>query len=277
MGEPVSKIITLTTDFGFSDPFVGIMKGVMLRINPSLQVVDITHQIEPYNILEAALILGSYYSYYPPGTIHVVVVDPGVGSQRRPILAWTKDYYFIAPDNGVLSRVYQDTRFQGVRELTARQYFLEEISSSFHGRDVFSPVAAWLTTGVEHATLGEKVEDYVRLDIPQPKWVAENEIQGEIVYVDRFGNLTSNISELMIRQKIASAQERERVQIWMGPVEIDGIKRFYAEGKPGELSATINSWGHLEVYLNMGNADQAMGGTKGQPIKITVRFDRSSG
>lgn len=277
MGEPVSKIITLTTDFGFSDPFVGIMKGVMLRINPSLQVVDITHQIEPYNILEAALILGLYYSYYPPGTIHVVVVDPGVGSQRRPILAWTKDYYFIAPDNGVLSRVYQDSGFQGVRELTERQYFLEELSSSFHGRDVFSPVAAWLTTGLEQPTLGEKVEDYVRLDIPQPKWVAENEIRGEIVYVDRFGNLTSNISEPMIRQKIASARERERVQIWMGPMEIDGIKRFYAEGKPGELSATINSWGHLEVYMNLGNADQAMGGTKGQPIKITVRFDRSSG
>ena len=274
MGEPISKIITLTTDFGLGDPFVGIMKGVMLRIDPTLRLVDITHQIEPYNILEAALVLATYYPYYPSGTVHVVVIDPGVGSPRRPILAWTEDHYFIAPDNGVLSQVYQDSRFQGVRELTARHYFLGDVSSTFHGRDVFSPVAARLTAGVEPSALGPHIQDYVRLGIPQPWWVTDEEIQGEIIYIDRFGNLASNISESLIGHRIASSQTRDKVNIEMGSVDIQGLNSFYGERSPGEPGAVINSWGYLEVYLNLGNATQSLGIGKGQSLR--VRFNGST-
>ncbi|MBI2877134.1 MAG: SAM-dependent chlorinase/fluorinase [Candidatus Tectomicrobia bacterium] len=264
MSAPVSQIVTLTTDFGLQDPFVGAMKGVMWRIHPRLQLVDITHQIEPYQILEAALVLPAFYPYYPVGTIHLVVVDPGVGGPRRPILAETRDYYFVAPDNGVLSMVYRDPAFQGVREITARHYFLEEISATFQGRDLFAPVAAWLASGVEPAGLGEEIQDYVRLAFPEPQWVGERELGGEILYVDRFGNLISNLPGSMI------PGDRAGVRIRLGPIEIQGINRFYGEGPPGEPQAILNSWGTLEVYIDQGNAHRSLGMGKGQRLSVLL-------
>lgn len=269
MSERVSQLITLTTDFGLQDPFVGAMKGVMLRINPYLHLVDITHQIAPYDVMEAALILSSFYAYYPEGTLHLVVVDPGVGSPRRPILAWTRDHKFIAPDNGVLSMVYRDKEFQGVREIAARQYFLEEVSATFQGRDIFAPVAAWLASGVEPSLLGGEIRDYIRLAIPEPRWAGEKELCGEVLYVDRFGNLMSNIPESLIRRRLSSLEGREKVRIRLGAVEIRGINRFYGEGRPGEPGAILNSWGYLEIYVNQGNARHVLGMGKGQAVSAS--------
>lgn len=271
MTELVPRIVTLTTDFGLNDPFVGAMKGVMLRINPHLQLVDITHQVEPYRVMEAALVLSAFYAYYPVGTIHLVVVDPDVGGPRRPILAWTRDHYFIAPDNGLLSVVYRDKELQGVREIVAAQYFLEEVSATFHGRDIFAPVAAWLASGVEPSVLGGEIQDYVRLDIPQPRWAGEKELCGEVLYVDRFGNLMSNIPESLIRRRLSSPEGREKVRICLGPLEIRGINRYYGEGRPGEPGAILNSWGYLEIYVSQGNACHALGMGKGQTL--CARFE----
>ncbi|MBI1987755.1 MAG: SAM-dependent chlorinase/fluorinase [Nitrospinae bacterium] len=268
MSEPISRIITLTTDFGLQDPFVGAMKGVMLRINPHLQLVDITHQIGPYQVMEAALVLNAFYPYYPAGTIHLVVVDPGVGGPRRPILAWTQGHYFIAPDNGVLSMIYRDKELQGVREIAARQYFLEEVSATFHGRDIFAPVAAWLSSGLEPSVLGGEIQDYVRLTIPEPHWAGEKELCGEVLYVDRFGNLMSNIPESLIRHRPFSPEGREKVRIRLGLLEIRGIHRFYGEGRPGEPGAILNSWGYLEIYVNQGNARHSLGMGKGQALWV---------
>jgi S-adenosyl-L-methionine hydrolase (adenosine-forming) len=187
-------IITLTTDFGLNDHFVGAMKGVILEIAPEAQIVDISHAVQAFDILDGALTISQAYSYFPSGTVHMVVVDPGVGTARRPLILTGDRHLFVAPDNGVLSLIYDRQERLSVRHVTAEHYFLPQRSNTFHGRDIFSPVAAYLAKGLAPERFGEEITDYVRFAAPRPKPVDERTLRGVVLKVDRFGNLVTNIT-----------------------------------------------------------------------------------
>src|SRR5213078_117734 len=187
-------IVTLTTDFGLNDHFVGTMKGVILKIVPNAEIVDICHSVQAFDILDGALALAQAYSYFPTRTVHLVVVDPGVGSARRPILASSDKYNFVAPDNGVLSLMYAREERLNVRHITAEHYFLQPMSNTFHGRDLFAAVAGWLSKGVEVAKFGEEITDFVRFAAPKPKVVSDKLMKGVVLKSDKFGNLITNFT-----------------------------------------------------------------------------------
>src|ERR1700747_1614430 len=183
-------IITLTTDYGTNDHLVGTLKGVILKINPEVTIVDITHNVAPFDLLDGALAIGSGYSFFPPRTIQFVVVNPGVGTDRRPLLVTAGNQYFIAPDNGVLSMVYEREPDLIVRHANAEHYYLQPVSKTFHGRDVFAPVAAWLSKNWQPASMGEDITDFKRFALPRPK-SSEGTLKGIVMRVDTFGNLVT--------------------------------------------------------------------------------------
>src|SRR5271167_4363265 len=189
-----TAIITLTTDFGLNDHFIGAMKGVILEIAPEAQIIDISHAVQAFDILDGALTISQAYSYYPSGTVHMVIVDPGVGTARRPVILTGDRHLFVAPDNGVLSLIYDREERISVRHVTADHYFLLNRSNTFHARDVFAPVAAFLAKGVAPDRFGEEITDYVRFGAPRPKPVDERTLRGVVLKVDRFGNLITNIT-----------------------------------------------------------------------------------
>ena len=266
--RPINPIITLITDFGLADPYVGTMKGVMVSINPLARLIDITHEVTGHDVLEAALILEASYRYFPEGTVHLVVVDPTVGSERRPILALTDRYAFVGPDNGVLSPALGDPTFQRCIELTARRYFLDEIGSTFHGRDIFAPVAAWLAKGVEPEAFGEEIDDYVQLPIPEAT-VGEEAVEGRIIYIDRFGNLVSNITPRMI-EALQARTGRQKVAIHIAGRSIGRILPSYDDGSTAEPGAVINSWGNLEIFVKRADASSLLGVRRGEPVVVRV-------
>src|SRR5580704_16890702 len=184
-------IVTLTTDFGLSDHFVGVMKGVILGIQPAAQLIDISHGVQPYDIADGAFTIVQAYRYFPKKTVHVVVVAPGVGSARRPLLAEVAGQYFVAPDNGVLSMIFAREQPK-VRHITSERYFLDPVSRTFHGRDLFSPVAAHLAAGVKPAKFGQRIEDYIRASFEQPAQTSQHIWTGIILKADHFGNLVTN-------------------------------------------------------------------------------------
>src|SRR5215467_13616800 len=187
-------LITFTTDFGVTEHYVGVMKGVIQNINPGVAIVDITNGVQSFDILDGALAISQAYSYFPKDTIHLVVVDPGVGGARRPILVNAGLYQFVAPDNGVLSLVYEREERVSVRHITAEHYFRPNVSSTFHGRDVFAPVAAYLSKGVDTAKFGDEISDYVRFLAPKPKATSEKAWKGIVLKTDKFGNLVINVT-----------------------------------------------------------------------------------
>ncbi|MFQ5443458.1 MAG: S-adenosyl-l-methionine hydroxide adenosyltransferase family protein [Nitrospinales bacterium] len=257
-------IITLTTDFGLHDPFVGIMKGVILNIIPDVELVDITHQIDPQNVLQAALVLQTAHSYFPDETVHLVVVDPGVGSNRRSIAARIGAYTFIAPDNGVLTPILKADACRTF-ELTEQKYFLETISSTFHGRDIFAPAAAWAAKGTELSEMGRPIDDPVTLDLPDP--VFQNGIlTGQIVYIDRFGNLMSNISGEMLNRHIKNT---DKLVIKIGHKQIRGMSSSYSQRHAGEIGSLLNSWNNLEIFCREGDASALLKCGIGQKIIVT--------
>ena len=239
-------VITLTTDFGLDDPFVGIMKGVILNLAPSVRIIDITHGIEPQNILQASLALESAHAYFPKNTVHLVVVDPGVGSERRPIAVKTKSATFVGPDNGVLTLAIKTS--SRVYELTKSKYFLDSLSSTFHGRDVFAPASAWIAIGTPLSKMGRKISDPHILELPQPR-IHESTITGEIITIDRFGNLISNIPKELLPQT-----QTDSMSLQIGKRRIRVLKSYYSQCKPGEVGCLINSWGKLEIFCRDGNA-----------------------
>lgn len=248
-----SRLITLTTDFGSSDHFAGTMRGVILGVNPAAQLVDLCNSVNSFDVLDGALTLAQAYRYFPTDTIHLVVVDPGVGSTRRPLLVQTSKHYFIAPDNGVLSLVLEQEERVLVRHITASHHFLQPVSNTFHGRDVFAPCAGWLSKGVEPEKFGDEITDYVRFALPQPKPVAERALKGAVIKVDKFGNLITNLSTENAPALFAADA---RVNIKVGQAVVTSIRCNYAEGKPGELFAVLNSMGLLEIACNRGSAAQ---------------------
>jgi len=260
------SIITLTTDFGTSDPFVAAMKGVILSINPDAQLVDISHDIRPYDVMEAAYVIAQVYHNFPPRTVHLVVVDPGVGTARRPLIVSADRYVFVAPDNGVLSVIYSREESLSVRHIAASHYFLEPVSNTFHGRDIFAPVAAWLSRQVETTKFGELVTDYIKFIPPVPKRVSEKQVKAIVLRVDRFGTLMTNLTAADLPELF---QEKPAAfKITVGKGEITQFKTAYAEGTPSELFAILGSSGFVEIASNRGSASQALG--VGRGVEVTV-------
>ncbi len=259
-------LITLLTDFGDRDYFVASMKGVILSIHPDVHIVDLSHQIASYQIEEAGYMLYSCYRSFPDGTIHVCVVDPGVGSTRRPILIATSRYYFLAPDNGLLSRVLREERDLEIRQIEAAQYRLQLEGATFDGRDLFAPAAAWLAKGEAVSSFGRVIDDPVMRSIADPIRQGKA-LLGQIEYVDRFGNLISNITEKHI-QEFLRAAGRRHLTIHAGPCAIIGLVASYSEGRCDTPSALINSCGKLEIFLDRNSASQRLQIAVGGEIRL---------
>jgi S-adenosylmethionine hydrolase len=262
-----SRIIALLTDFGYRDPFVGIMKGVMLGINPDLQLIDLSHGAAPQGIREAALVLSASCPYFPPHTIFLVVVDPGVGGTRRPIVVETADHLFVGPDNGVLGLALDQAEVRRVIHVTETRYFRQPVSRTFHGRDVFAPLAAWLSRGAQAHEMGTTIDDYQHLELPRPRVQAGEELAGEVIYQDHFGNLITNIAEAWVTE-IWGAPPWPGIELHINASVIRGLDSHYAQRPPQELGIIINSWGLLEVFANGGSAAQATGAVEGRPVRI---------
>ncbi|MGH9698446.1 MAG: SAM hydrolase/SAM-dependent halogenase family protein [Candidatus Acidiferrales bacterium] len=257
-------IITLTTDYGTNDHFVGAMKGVILNIHPEATIVDITHSVIPHDILDGALAIGQVYKYFPPRTIHVVVVDPGVGTPRRPILVAGDTHYFVAPDNGVLSVIYDQSDAIHAWHITSEHYFLSPVSTTFHGRDIFAPVAGWLSKSWQTQAFGEEITDQVRFAIPKPKTAGAG-IKGVVLRVDHFGNLITNITP---EDAPALVAPEGKFTIRAGNAEIRKVLQNYAQGAAGEPFGVIGSTGFLEISVNKGSAAKTLAAARGAEVTV---------
>lgn len=268
-------IVTLTTDFGLNDHFVGTMKGVILDIVPDAQIVDICHSVQAYDILDGALTIAQAYNYFPAGTVHVVVVDPGVGTARRPIVASTERHHFVAPDNGVLSLMYAREERLHVRHITSEHYFLQPISNTFHARDIFAPAAAYLAKRVDSEKFGEEITDYVRFNAPRPK-SAPGGLKGVVLKVDRFGNLITNITA-QDAPALFETPAPPVLKLVVGKREVGSLRTAYAEGAPGEVFAIVGSMGYLEVAANRASAAQTIGVGKGAEVALFLEGASAAG
>jgi S-adenosylmethionine hydrolase len=261
-------VITLLTDFGSADHYAAAMKGAMLGICPDAQLVDISHEIAPYAIAEAAFTLAQAWACFPKGTVHVIVVDPGVGSARRPLLVEAEGHRFVAPDNGVLTMLYDTVPVNEVREITASRYFRHPVSRTFHGRDIFAPVAAHVANGVAPAEFGAPIEDYLRLGFASPARIGEKTWTGTILKVDRFGNLITNFdSETWQRLDTDDAP----FEMGVGGQLVSRMASNYADEMPGgELFVIGGSAGLLEISVNQGSAAQRAGARSGDPVEVRL-------
>jgi S-adenosyl-L-methionine hydrolase (adenosine-forming) len=262
------SIVTLTTDFGLSDHYVGVMKGVILNTNPEVDLIDICHEVRPYDLLDGAFAIAHAYRYFPPRTIHMVIVDPGVGSARRPLLVSADNHYFIAPDNGVLSLVYARAEDLTVRHITSSHYFLEPVSQTFHGRDIFAPCAGWLSRHVEPEKFGDPIADFIRFTAPQPKKVNDRLLKGVVLRVDRYGSLMTNLTPADVPELFT--ENPPAFKIIVGKSEVTRIKGNYSQGAPGEVFAILGSSGYLEISANRGSAAQTLAVGKGAEVGVVL-------
>ncbi|MCG6879850.1 MAG: SAM-dependent chlorinase/fluorinase [Deltaproteobacteria bacterium] len=261
-------IITLLTDFGLKDPYVGIMKGVILGLNRAVSIVDLTHRIKPGDINGAACVLQESFSFFPPSTIHVAVVDPGVGTDRRPILVKSRNHFFVGPDNGLFWPIIQSDPQVLMVHLTNQNYFLPRISRTFHGRDIFAPVAGHLSLGIDPLAMGERFTNPIRLPHETPTLKGDT-LLGRAVRVDYFGNVITNIH----REELARFLGNRQMLIRVGKETIEGVVNTYADGPKGKLLALFGSTDHLEIAVNSGRADRLLNidGTQSLPV---VAVDR---
>ena len=259
-----APILTLTSDFGLSDHYVAVMKGVILSICPQARIVDVSHGVSPFEIAEGAYLIAQAYPCFPPKTVHVVVVDPGVGTARRPILLEAAGQYFVGPDNGVLSMVYSREKSK-VRLISNDRYFRKPVSRTFHGRDIFSPVAAHLAAGVPPPRMGKLIQDYLRPSFEKPQRTGKRTWTGRILKIDRFGNIVTNfhVSEF-------ADLERKNFALAIGPRQVGVMAHNYAECGPGELFLIAGSSGYLEVSVSQGSAAKAIGCETGAPAELMI-------
>jgi S-adenosyl-L-methionine hydrolase (adenosine-forming) len=257
-------ILTLTTDFGLADHYVGTMKGVVLGICPQAQIVDISHGVTPYAIPEGAYLIAQAYRYFPKKTVHVVVVDPGVGTARRAIVAEAAGQYFVAPDNGVLGMILAREKHI-VRELTNERYFRKPVSQTFHGRDVFSPAAAHLAAGVKAGSMGRRVRDHLCPDFETPQPAGAHSWTGRVLHIDHFGNIITSF-----RASDFPNLARGRFSLEVGSRPVGVLARNYAGGAPGELFVIAGSGGYLEVSIGQGSAAHAVGCKPGAPVELRL-------
>jgi hypothetical protein len=255
-----SRIVTLLTDFGTRDPFVGVMKGVILGICPDVRLVDLTHDVAPQDVLEAALVLESSARFFPGGTVHLAVVDPGVGSRRRALAISAAGQRFVGPDNGLFSAALGEPGWMAV-SLENPEYRLAEVSQTFHGRDIFAPAAAHLASGIALERFGPPVTDPMRLRFPDCR--LENGVWiGEVIGADRFGNLVTSVTARRLGAPGAG---------WV--VELDGrilgrLVSCYADGSEGEPTAIIGSSGRVEIFVRNANAQAVLGARRGTPVRV---------
>jgi hypothetical protein len=260
------SVITLLTDFGDRDWFVASMKGAILGINPQARIVDLSHQVRPHQVEEAAYLLHASYRYFPDGTVHVAIVDPGVGSARRPLLVATSRHFFVAPDNGLLSYIYREETGVEVRQIENKQYRLDSEGATFDGRDLFAPAAAWLTRGRQAGSYGKLIQDPVKLPLTEPFWEG-NALKGTIIYVDRFGNLISNLTPFHIKD-VQGRTRRPDVSVRIGGITIEGLARSYSQGDPDVPRALVNSNGQVEVFLRETSAAERLKLARGARIDL---------
>ena len=258
----MGSLITLCTDFGLRDGYVAAMKGTILSIAPNAKLVDISHDVTRQSVREGAFVLSSACRFFPADTVHLVVVDPGVGGSRRAVAVRTERFTFVAPDNGVLSLALQCEQVLQAVALTERAYWRgEEISRTFHGRDIFAPVAAHLANGLPLSALGEPVADLLHLTWPTPQRGSDNSITGQVVHVDHFGNIISDIPGEMLLG-------RSNWRIVVGKAHITGLSATYASASPGELVALIGSHGNLEIAVRGGRADRVADAAVGAVVRV---------
>ena len=261
-----NPVITLTTDYGTNDHLVGVLKGVILRILPNATIVDINHHVVPFDVLDGALTIAAAYRYFPARTVHMVVVDPGVGTARRPILVNADQFYFVAPDNGVLSLIYERESAVSVRHITSEHYFLNPVSNTFHGRDIFAPVAAWMAKTYQTEAMGEEISDYVKFALPRPK-AAGTAKKGLVLRVDSFGNLVTNFTAEDLPQG-AGAEGKIKLQVAGKPVE--KLAQTFAQGAAGEPVALVGSSGFVEIAVNKGQAARVLGANRGAEVILEI-------
>lgn len=261
------SFLTLTTDFGTKDGFVGTMKGVIWKICPQVQIADISHEISPQNVLEGAIALWRAYPFFPEGTIHVAVVDPGVGTSRRAIAGKLGPNYFVAPDNGLLTPMIEDAEAKGwpveFVDCSNPKYWLPNVSHTFHGRDIFSPVGAWLATGLDLNELGPVITDVMRTPLPKPQKTA-NGWKASIMVVDVFGNCTTNLPA-------AEVEGIQDIEFTLQGKTVSGLVTSYGHRKPGELVALVDSEAFIEIAVVNGSAARTLGVKVGDEVEIVVR------
>jgi S-adenosylmethionine hydrolase len=268
----VSGIITLTTDFGLKDPYVGIMKGVILSINPGARVIDISHQSKAGFIFHASTLIQEAYPFFPEGTVHMAVVDPGVGGERRPILVKTRAHFFIGPDNGIFWPIIKAHQSVKVIHLTANKFFLPHESHTFHGRDIFAPVAAHLSRGADPSEMGPSIDDPVPIEFPAPQQKGDI-ISGHVMRIDHFGNLITNIQRKELETFLGSRQP----VITVGKLIVEGMHKMYGEALAGEALALIGSSDYLEIAVNLGRACDVTGMNREGIIGMEIEVSRSQG
>lgn len=267
----MTAVISLTTDFGLADEYVGVMKGAILSIAPQAPIVDLTHAIADQDLQQTAYIIDNAHRSFPPGTIHVVVVDPGVGSERRIVLLAAHGQLFLAPDNGVLTLVLASAPSCQAFQVSRQAQGIDTCSTTFHGRDIFAPTAARLANGLTAEQVGPPcpVDRLVRLELPRPAISADgSRINGQVVYIDKFGNLMTNIDREQIARLQALRPDRP-LKVRLGPTAIGGLHSYYAQVEVGAPLALIGSRGRLEISLNQGNAAAFFGSRRGAEVVLT--------
>jgi S-adenosyl-L-methionine hydrolase (adenosine-forming) len=257
-------ILTLTTDFGVSDHYVGVMKGVILSICPEAQIVDISHDVTPHEIEEGGYLIAQAWRYFPKKTVHVVVIDPGVGSSRRPLLMEAGSHYFVAPDNGVLAMIFSAEKHK-IRLISNERYFLQPVSRTFHGRDIFAPVAANIAKGLPASRVGKQIEDYLKPVSGKPQRSGKRTWVGKVLKIDRFGNIVTSFHVADFPYL-----ERQNFTLSVGPVSTSVLARNYTECSPGELFVLIGSGGYYEVSLSQGSASKQIRCGPGGPVELVL-------
>jgi len=244
------------------------MKGVILNINPDVEIVDICHKVASYDIFDAAFTLAQSYRFFPSDTIHLVVVDPGVGTARRPLLVRTMAYKFVAPDNGVLSLIYEREENVEVRHITSDHYFLNPVSNTFQGRDIFAPVAGWLSRWVEVDKFGDPITEYTKFSSPKPKHVSDSLIKGVAMKVDKFGNIITNLTPEDVPQLFL--ENPPSFKIIINEQEITRLNLSYSMGKPSEVFAIVGSSGYIEICTNRGSAAKLLNANRGVEVGVVL-------
>ena len=252
-------IITFTTDFGLRDHFVAAMKGVILSVNPDAKLVDISNLVPPQDIFTGAFTLSKAWSYFPYGTVHLAIVDPGVGAARKGLAVDAGGHFFVSPNNGILTYVFEEHPGFEAYEITAEHYYRRPVSSAFHGRDIYAPIAAWISKGVPLHQIGDRLQDPLRLQLPAIQRVKDTLIQGQILAVNRFGNLITNLKP---------ADVPRTYKILAGQREITSIRRTYQEGAPGEVFVVPGSTGYLEIAVKDGSAASVINIKAGSPVGV---------
>lgn len=260
-GQPLPPLVTLTTDFGTQDPYVAAVKGVLHRECPGVRIEDLSHEVGPQNLIECALFVAGAAPWFPGGTIHLVVVDPGVGSSRTPIAVQAGGHHFVCPDNGLLSLYLAGYPEAEARTIANPAFMLPEVSATFHGRDIFAACAARLAAGVSFEEVGPVAEQLVSLALPRPRAEEDGRIQGVVIHVDHFGNCITNIRRDDLR-------ENAPYRVQFGGRALPGIYAHYAAARPNQPLALFGSTGYLEIAVREGDANQGFGLDPGEPITL---------